>query len=330
MKSKLYILLILVAIGTLIFSVHHHHAAITLESNTAAPSSVPVSKNAAPSVTPLVHALTSSTSVESNTRLSATVRNIVDSRADSSSRDQAVQSLTGKLSDSDREALFGLLRQHLAEDDQQLGQVFKNDLMNALCTMQPPPDGLRQLLTDIYRDSNQNEVLRDYAVQHLAAFYRQMSMATSMDPTVRNDELQQTQNVLWQALDETSTSIAGTALLGISQLSQQGWQGFDSQKIQDAALRMAQDNSAGELTQITAFQVCANLGVTNALPAILNSVQQPQTESVQISAIAALGQLGNQDQEQLLSSFAQGPDPRLKLPAQHALERIQQRLQIGT
>lgn len=328
MRTTFYLLLTLLVIAVLALGIRRHRSAVRIESHHQTASSPVAVFKTVPFVAP-AHVLPTPTLMVSNENVSVAVNEILDQNADCHFRDRAIQELGGKLSDSDRETLYQFLREHLSGDDQQLGQVLKNDLLNALCVMQPPPDGLRQLLTDIYQDSGQNEVLRDYAVQHLAAFYRQMSMATGLDPTVQNSELEQTQDVLWEAVNETSTSIAGTALLGLSQLYQQGWPGLNSQKIADTAMRLASDNG-DELTQMTAFQVCASFDVTNALPTVLASVRQPFTESVQISAIAALGQLGGANEEPLLIGFIQGNDPRLKLPAQHALQKIQQRLQQQT
>jgi hypothetical protein len=321
-KKKLFIFLILAAIAAIFFAVLHRRSVTRAESKNV---SRPISVEKDNLVKVPTQAMRPST-VPQLKDLSIAVRKILDEKAGFIARERAAQYI-GKLSSLDREAIYGFLRQHAPGDGQQANQVLKNGLMDDLCQMQPPPDGLRELLAGIYEDSSQDEVLRDYALQHLAAFYRQMSNATGLDPAFQNNELQQTQDVLWQALNETGSTIAGTALLGISQLYQQGEAGFDSQKIASAALKLAGDSASGELTQITAFQVCANLNVSAALPVILASVQQPSTETVQISAIAALGQLGGQAQESTLEGFIQGTDPRLKLPAQHALERIEQRLQ---
>lgn len=265
--------------------------------------------------------------VKSPQELSAGIATIISGQ-DYRQREAAVHALTGKLTDDNRAALYDFLRQPDANDGQQLAQVLKNDLMNALCQMEPPPPGLRELLAQIYQDNSQNIVLRDYAIQHMAAFYRQMASASGVDDQA--DELKQTQATLWSALADTDGSLAGTALLGLNQLSQQGWPGFDPDKISAAALKLAGDNTAGELTRITAFQVCASLGNKDALPVVQAAAQQGETIPVQISAIAAMGLLGGSDQIQFLNSVLQGDNDRLKLPAQHALNRIEQRLQTAS
>lgn len=278
-----------------------------------------------PSQSPAFAPLPATTAVP-EPQLSAALKLVMDARTDFQQRERAIRLLGGRLDDTDREALYTFLRQHNSEDDGQLGQVLKNELLDALCRMQPPPSGLRELLTQMYQDQSQNIVVRDYAVQHLAAFYRQMAAATDVDSQTQYGDLRQTQQILWQALNDTDGSIAGTALLGLSQLVQQGWPGFDAGKIGEAALKLAGDGSAGELTRITAFQVCANLGVKDALSLAWGMAQQAETKSEQISAIAALGALGGPAQEPFLNGLIQGSDERLKLPAQQALGQIEKRL----
>lgn len=260
-------------------------------------------------------------------QISATVQAILNGNSSFQACEQAIKALGGqRLSDPDRNALYDFLRQPGAHDDQQVSQVLKNELMDALCTLQPPPPGLRELLTQIYQNPGEDEVLRDYAVQHLAAFYRQMSSAAGLDATFQAAELQSTRQTLWEALSQTDTSLAGTALLGLSQLAQSRWPGVDADQISAAALKLAQNDRAGELTRITAFQVCANLKAQDALPAIQYAAQNGQTVPVQISAIAALGALGDASQIPLLNSLLQDGNDRLRLPAQHALSQIASRL----
>lgn len=249
------------------------------------------------------------------------VQMILDTQAAYEQRIKAIASLSGiSPSPSEWKALQQFLLQPDPLDRDQLGQVIKNRLMDVLCEVYPPPEGLGNILVQIYRDSQQNEVVRDYAVQHLGAYFEQIS--AQPDSAVAQ---QTAQDVLWEAANETSDSVGGTALLALKRLSQES-SGIDQGKVAATALQMAQDNNAGELTHITAYQVCASLGVGDALPAILAAAQEANSKPEQISAIAALGALGGAGQEPFLAGLVQGNDDRLRLPAQHALEQIKQRL----
>jgi len=252
---------------------------------------------------------------------------IANEGADYQQRADAIQALSGKLSDTDREILYAFLRQHLSGDQRQNGEVLRNQLMDALTGMQPPLAGLRELLTEIYQDSGQDMVLRDYAVQHLAQFYRQMAATPASDASYQADELKQAQAVLWEAVGDTDSSIAGTALLGLSHLSQEGWPGLDQNRIGQAALKLAGDGSVGELTKITAVQVCASLNITDALAVVLGAAQQTASEPLAISAVGALGVLGGPGQVPFLNQLLEGKDERLKPAAQQALNNILRRQQ---
>jgi hypothetical protein len=252
------------------------------------------------------------------------VQKIVDVYASYQERLHAISQLsTRPLTDSDWTLLQSFLLKPDGLDRDQLGQVIKNNLLDVLCAMNPPPSGLGDVLAKMYQNSQQEEVIRDYAVQHLAAYYEQMTMQP--DNTKTEQAIQNAKDVLWDALNETSDSIGGTALLALKRLSQE-YTGFDDQgKIGAAALQMAADNNAGELTHITAFQVCAQLDTTNALPVIVSAAQNGQTISVKTSAIGALGLLGGQEQIPFLNSVLQGNEERLKPAAQHALDKINAR-----
>src|SRR6185437_15432324 len=116
----------------------------------------------------------------------------------------------------------------------------------------------------------------DYAIQHLSAFYQQLAQAHGVDSQTQADELKRTRQTLWDALSETDNSIAGTALLGLSHLSQQRFDGFDQAKISDKALELASQNG-NELTRITALQVCATLNAKDSLSVVLGAAQAGET-----------------------------------------------------
>ena len=244
------------------------------------------------------------------------VQTIVDTGAAYPTRLNAIRSLSGHLTDEDWAVLQPFLLKPDGLDKGQLGQVVKNELLDALCAQNPPPAGLGDVLTRMYRDQQQNKVIRDYAVQHLPPYYEQLTLQPG------NAETEQAvQNVLWEAVNETSDSIGGTALLALQRLSQQN-PGVDQGKIATTALQMARDNNASELAHITAFQVCAQLGTADALPVVLQAAQNGETIPVRMSAIGALGLLGGTREIPFLNSVLAGTEDRLKPAAQRALEQI--------
>ena len=260
--------------------------------------------------------------------LSPSVRAVVDARANIRDRLAGAKKLPATLAEPDLQALSAFLLERNALDSDQYGQALKNYVMDALCELNPPPPQLGDWLAQLYHDRGQDEVLRDYAIQHLATYYEQLGTATSIDPQARQGAETQVQGILWEALSEIDSSIAGTALLGLTRLSD-GRPEIDQKQVAAAALQLAGDAATGELTRITALQVCARLDVTNALPLVAQAVQQGETLSVRISAVGALGLLGGAEQTSLLDSLANGPEELLKLPARQALKQIQTREQLA-
>jgi hypothetical protein len=241
---------------------------------------------------------------------------IINKKAGYEQRLQAIHALPSHLTEEDWALLQKFLLRPNAQDKGQLGQVIKNQLLDVLCAFNLPPTGLGDVLAKMYENQKQNEVIRDYAVQHMGAYYEQISG----QPKSAQAE-QAVQGVLWKAVNERNDSIGGTALLALKRLSQE-YPGFNQAQIANTAVQMAGDPIAGELTHITAYQVCAQLGATDALPMVRQAAQNGETISVQMSALGALGQLGGTEDISLLKSVLEGTQERLKPAAQHALEQI--------
>jgi hypothetical protein len=252
----------------------------------------------------------------------AVTRQIVDRQTPYDQRLAAARTLAPKLSSTDVDALYGFLRQQQEHDEEQLGQMLKNELLDRLCDLNPPPPRLGELLAQMYRDQSQNVVMRDYAVQHLAALYEQLSAGPAPERQARNQELAGARSVFQEALAETDSSIAGTALLAMSRLSRRYAEEFDARQIGGSALQMATRKTTGELTRITAFQVCAQLGMGDALPVVWQAAREGESFPLRISAVGALGVLGGADQVPFLKGLVEGTEEPVKPAARRALKQI--------
>jgi len=245
----------------------------------------------------------------------ASVRPIVDLQENSRTRIMAV-GLLRRLSGQEGEALYAFLRQRNPEDETQLGHVIKNDLLDVLCLEDPLPNGLRELMTDMFEDRGQNVVIRDYALQHLIAIHDRPGNGPGGTGAL--------EQILWGALTETDSSIAGTALIGLQRLSI-GRADFDRERLSSTALGLIRDDAA-ELTQVTALQVCAALGLTDSLPVATALAASSRSVPVRISAIGAVGTLGTDAELGLINSILAGNDDRVRPAAMLAATKIRQRL----
>jgi hypothetical protein len=251
---------------------------------------------------------------------SAAIQILVDPQSEYGERSGSIKSVTGKLSLFDEAALQAFLLQPKPGDSAQLEQVLKNDLLSELCRLSPPPSWLAETMAEMYRDVSQNVVIRDYAVQHLASLYEQLENAGQNDRQAKDF----IQDVLSEAVSESDSSIAGTALLALDHLSE-GRSEFDQDKIAGWATQLARNDAASDLTRIAAIQVCGELNVQGAIPTLTHIAQSEQNIPLRIAAIGSLGVLGDSQAIPFLTGVVNGTDARLKLAAQHALDQIQRR-----
>jgi hypothetical protein len=253
------------------------------------------------------------------------VQTLVNSQIAFEQRLKAIDALPVSLTDDDWEALRKFLATPDAMDGSQMGLAIKNRLMDVLCATDPLPPGLGDLFAKIYKNNKQEVVLRDYAVQHLAAYYEQMG--PKPDGTKAQ---QQAKDILWEAVNDSHNSIGGTALLALNRLSQEFPQGFDQDKIAATALRMAGNPIACELTHITAYQICAQLGNQEALPLVVKAAESGESIPVKLSAISAIGELGGPEQIPLLNNVLDGTQYWLRPAAQKSLDQITSRHNLVT
>jgi HEAT repeat protein len=228
--------------------------------------------------------------------------------------------LTPELTEPDAQTLTQFLLQRQPDDDKQSGQVLKNRLLNALggsIETEASGEWMGELLAAIHQDHSQHPVLRDYALQHLAALFETLETRE-----ISHGMRIEIQHLLWTALRETDSSIAGTALLALARLSEGRAEEFNRTQINRTALRLASDSSAGELARISAFQVCGRLHVNEAMPVLLEVAQMGETVALRVAAISALGSVGDSSAISALQTVATSPVQRLAAPAQVALNRI--------
>ena len=224
---------------------------------------------------------------------------------------KAVKALGKNLTRAEIEALFAFL---LAPGQKTFS--LQNDVIHALRQQATPPDDLLPVLRDLHRDSQQDLVSRDYALQHLVAEYQK---------NTTNAVAHQIPEVLWEALGETNSSIAGTALLGLHRLCDVD-PSLDSNQVSQAALQLTQEGATGELARITALQVCAQRGLQEALPTARALAREGASLALRISAIAAVGDLGGKDEKEFLQLLSAQGAAHLQPAITSALQRLQRRL----
>jgi HEAT repeats len=235
-----------------------------------------------------------------------------DGGADFAKRVKAVHAIDTDLTAEETNAFYRYLQTPAKNSPDAEGENWlRNEMLDKLVQQTVVTNDLSQLLVALYRDTAQDDVLRDYALQHMAPVYGR----------VDTNEQASLQAALWQAVGETDTSIGGTALLALLNVAQTD-PAVDQKQLAKMASQLAGDDSCGELTRITAVQICGRLRVDQALPVVQQLAQAAPSEPLQIAAMAALGDFGTPAAVNILERLAASPDPRLAQAAQSGLRRL--------
>jgi len=228
-------------------------------------------------------------------------------------RIKAVHALSKNLSDSEILCLYLFLNRKQGQDNLPLEEVnaIKNDVVSVLKVQETKPACLANNLMAMYYDREHDNVWRDYCIQHLGNFYSKIG-----DPA----EQKLARETFWKAAEEMQISIAGTALIALS--NNTGSPGFDKAAIGNKALALVLDPKCGELAEITALQICANLGEKGVLPPARKISDSSASVPLRMSAIAAIGTIGEESDRLLLEKYSASSDTRLRTAALSALKRL--------
>lgn len=162
----------------------------------------------------------------------------------------------------------------------------KHGMLNTLQSINPPPPGFADLLAGIFMDPTQDEVMRNYAVQHMGLYY----------PRASHEERRRVAAALNQALLEEQSGMAGTALLTLMHLSRDHAE-IDSSTVGAHALELAMNDQCGPVSRMTALQVCAELNITEIVPTAEQLARTSGNAMLRRASISALQKLNRNDEE---------------------------------
>ncbi len=247
--------------------------------------------------------------------ISSTIRPIINPSNTMAERLKAVHRLGETLGRDEISALYDFLKSAPAQEEKDIAGLhgLKNDTLNVLRNQSSAPEHLTDTLIKIYRDPTQDSVMRDYSIQHLVTWYEQGAPDSSQAK-------EKIRSVLHQAAQEDS-SIAGTALLGMHRLSSSD-DAFSGEEIDRMALHQTQSPGVNRATRITAIQVCAERGVKAVTPAIESLTQTLDSLPLRLSAIAALGKLGREENSPQMRPPETGSEKELSAALQNAVRQL--------
>lgn len=225
----------------------------------------------------------------------------------------------------DVEALYAFLEDARVPEGLEPGDVheLKNEMLNSLRCMPVPPRDLGRELIRIHRNPDQDEVIRDYALQHLGLWYEHIRLGGATVAR-REEELAGIRAVLRAALEQTDGSFAGTALLVSLHLSGR-FSEFSRADIGRAAHAMAGDGACADMTRTTAIRVCGQLGLAEALSTALDVAGGSGPVVLRMAAIATVGDIGGPETATVLEGVAGDPDARIRSAGDAALQQMRER-----
>ena len=193
--------------------------------------------------------------------------------------------------------------------------ALKNDVLNLLRNQATLPDGLADLLMEMFACNEQPSAVRDYALQHLGALQKD-----DLEASQRQD----VRDLFVAAAKDIREPFAGTALYSLSAIGQMS-------KAQDAELRRltvaACGAAANPLARMSALQLAGGRGYGEVLPVVRNLLDGARRDAVtDMVAVGTLGLLGGRDDLSRLERLKTRGGQRLRPAVETAIRRIEGRL----
>lgn len=233
-----------------------------------------------------------------------------------SQRTAAVRGLGDALDSAEITALYQFLLK--APPDRRMtrdaDRAVKNDLLNLLRNQSTPPGGLTNVMVAMFEDASQDAAVRDYAVQHLLAWYD--DAPAEEHPVILE--------VFADGLQETASSIAGTALISLAALGEEELAAAGLEiDIGGAALGIVESEAASDLARVTAIQISAEENAGGILDAAEEWALDPSASyPCRLAAIAALGKNGSADAAAALARIEALQNPYLRSALAAAKQRL--------
>lgn len=264
---------------------------------------------------------------------------------------QALRELYTSLSDSDVKALQGFLEEkpeNFAHMRPIEFNALKNDALDMLVRREEFPEGLSAQLVEMAFDPLNDSMWREYCVQFMPSVYERLatdglttkgtedhkgnvsitsessSGAGDEERDVGVNELSVVRDALFSALDVREAAIAGTALIGLEELSREHAE-FDREAIVSKAVEIASDESAISENRLTALRLAAMEGGEQIADVARSLAQTGETVLLRSAAIVTLGEIGSTDDRELLESYVLAGNRQIVSAAKMALAKMDAR-----
>lgn len=168
-----------------------------------------------------------------------------------------------------------------------------NQTMDALLNRTGIPSDYGMRMVALVRDAVQDELTRDFAVQHLGLYAQSLARRGTYDPTGR--EAATLRNVLSEAARETRSIVAAAAFRALADLAAIDAH-VDVCDLRCRLMACAGDGGASAAARIMAVQICGERGIRAAIPTLRGIIGDASAGMpLRMSAEVALHRLETQE-----------------------------------
>lgn len=203
-------------------------------------------------------------------------------------------------------------------------------LINVLRRQELAPEGLTDALIHLYHHGA-DSVLKDYAIQYLRYWFVDREIRYKHE--TRPEKREQILATLVDAAHKLAESYSGTALMALDHVTtdkrlaaEPETQALIQNQLKDFNRLLIQAVSSSEtnkLCRVSAIQVAAIREVSEILPVVRTLAADPTADpNIRISAIAAIGQLGDLSEDKELLIRLEKSGQRLAYAAAPALHKL--------
>jgi hypothetical protein len=167
----------------------------------------------------------------------------------------------------------------------------KNQLMDELLDLPVIPADYGATMVALYRDRTQDDITRDFAVQHIGLYAQALNRSGAYAPDSEDACL--CRNALLDAADETRTIIAAAAFRALADISAFDPH-IDDKRLDAMLVSCVGDSFASPAARVMAAQLCGERGMASSRIALERLLDNPDTPApLRHSAKWTLEQLAN-------------------------------------
>ena len=240
----------------------------------------------------------------------------------------AVHRLGNKLASPAIKALCDFLRtRHTPEAGMTLMDfnAVKNEVLDSLISQKNLPEGLGARILQMADDPDTDWIWRDYCVQHLPEYYSRRWPADKKEEDGPHQQKHEFIARCWEYAEGPPGPLTGTALLSLERLKGSHADDFSAERLGDTAVAVAGNSDAPVTARVPALQIASRLDCKSVLENARELALTGSPLNLRISAIAAVGIIGGEDDLGLLKQILDSSDKHAHKAAAAAMKNIRER-----